>query len=117
MSISRARRPPSDEAGFSLVAVIAGVTIMMTLMGAAVPAWRYVMKDDREEELFFRGNQIASSPASRACWGSCGRRGRAYRGLRPARESRPTARSAPSGAAARAARVGPGRRWSHAWAG
>ena len=32
---------------------------MMILMGAAVPTWRYVMQDDREQELFFRGDQIA----------------------------------------------------------
>jgi type II secretory pathway pseudopilin PulG len=45
--------------GFSLVIVLAGITVMMILMGAAVPTWRYVMQDDREQELYFRGNQIA----------------------------------------------------------
>src|SRR5687767_7982325 len=43
----------------SLVALIASMTIMMILMAAAVPSWRYVMKDAREEELLFRGEQIA----------------------------------------------------------
>jgi type II secretory pathway pseudopilin PulG len=49
------------QRGFSLVALVAAVAIMMILMGAAVPSWRYVMKDDREEELYFRGCQIADA--------------------------------------------------------
>jgi type II secretory pathway pseudopilin PulG len=49
------------EAGFSLVGALAGITIMLTLMGMAVPAWRYVMQDDREEELIFRGSQIVDA--------------------------------------------------------
>jgi len=32
---------------------------MMILIGAAAPSWRYVMQDDREQELYFRGDQIA----------------------------------------------------------
>ena len=28
-----------------------------------MPAWRYVMQDDREEELIFRGTQIADAIA------------------------------------------------------
>jgi hypothetical protein len=32
---------------------------MLIVMGAAVPTWKYIMKNDREEELFFRGDQIA----------------------------------------------------------
>jgi type II secretory pathway pseudopilin PulG len=51
------RRP--SEAGMSMVALIAGMSIMFIMMSAAVPAWRYVMKDAREEELLFRGEQIA----------------------------------------------------------
>lgn len=49
------------QAGFSLVALLAAVTIMLILMGAAVPTWKYVMKDAREEELLFRGIQIAEA--------------------------------------------------------
>jgi type II secretory pathway pseudopilin PulG len=41
------------------VIVLGGITVMMILMGAAVPTWRYIMQDDREQELFFRGDQIA----------------------------------------------------------
>jgi len=34
---------------------------MMILMAAAVPSWKYVMKNDREEELLFRGGEIADA--------------------------------------------------------
>jgi type II secretory pathway pseudopilin PulG len=49
------------ERGFSLVGAMAGIAIMMIMMGAAVPSWRYVMRNMREEELLFRGNQIAEA--------------------------------------------------------
>lgn len=49
------------EHGYSLVALMATVTIMMVMMAAAVPAWKYVVKNDREEELIFRGGQIADA--------------------------------------------------------
>ena len=32
-------------------------------MSAAVPSWRYLMKNDREEELIFRGGEIADAIA------------------------------------------------------
>ena len=47
------------EAGFSLVALVAGMTIMLILMGAAMPTWKYVVQNEREQELYFRGDQIA----------------------------------------------------------
>ena len=49
------------EAGFSLVAVVTGMTIMLILMGAAMPSWKYVVQNEREQELFFRGDQIAAA--------------------------------------------------------
>lgn len=55
--------PRGAEAGFSLVGALAGITIMLALMGMAMPTWRYVMQDDREEELIFRGTQIADAIA------------------------------------------------------
>jgi type II secretory pathway pseudopilin PulG len=36
---------------------------MLILMAAAMPSWRYVMKNDREEELIFRGGEIADAIA------------------------------------------------------
>jgi len=55
---------PTDrrrEAGFSIVMLMAGVALMLIMMAAAVPSWRYVMKDAREEELIFRGMQITDA--------------------------------------------------------
>jgi type II secretory pathway pseudopilin PulG len=49
------------EAGFALVALMATVAVMLIMMAAAVPSWRYVMKDDREQELIFRGGEIADA--------------------------------------------------------
>lgn len=51
----------SGERGFSLVAAMSGIAIMMIMMSAGVPSWRYVMQNMREEELIFRGNQIADA--------------------------------------------------------
>jgi type II secretory pathway pseudopilin PulG len=51
------------EAGYTLVTLMASVTIMLIMMAAAVPSWRYVMKNDREEELIFRGGEIADAIA------------------------------------------------------
>jgi type II secretory pathway pseudopilin PulG len=50
-----------SEAGFSLVALFAAMTIMLILMGAAMPSWKYVMQNEREQELYFRGGQIADA--------------------------------------------------------
>ena len=52
-----------SEAGYSLVALLAAVSIMMIMLAAAVPSWRYVMKNDAEEELIFRGGEIADAVA------------------------------------------------------
>jgi type II secretory pathway pseudopilin PulG len=53
--VSRRRR------GYALVALMAAVTMMSIAMAAAVPAWKWVVQNDREEELIFRGAQIASA--------------------------------------------------------
>ena len=59
-SVRRTRR---GDAGYSLVALLAAVAVMMVLLGAAMPSWRYLMKNDAEEELIFRGGQIADAIA------------------------------------------------------
>lgn len=51
------------QRGYSMVALMAAVAIMLTLMTAAVPSWRYVIKNDREEELLARGGEIADAIA------------------------------------------------------
>jgi type II secretory pathway pseudopilin PulG len=40
---------------------MAAVAIMMVLLAAAMPSWRYVMRNDAEEELLFRGGSIADA--------------------------------------------------------
>jgi type II secretory pathway pseudopilin PulG len=35
-----------------------GITIMLILMGMAVPSWRYIVRNEREEELISRLKQI-----------------------------------------------------------
>jgi type II secretory pathway pseudopilin PulG len=49
------------EGGFTLVYLIASLAILLILMAAAAPTWKYIMKDAREEELYFRGGQIADA--------------------------------------------------------
>lgn len=46
-----------------MVALIATIAIMLILMAAAAPSWRYVMQNEREEELLFRGGEIADAIA------------------------------------------------------
>ena len=61
MSAGPGTRVPSGEGGYAMAALVAAVTIMLIVMAAALPSWKYVMKNDREEELLFRGNQIAEA--------------------------------------------------------
>ena len=51
------------EAGYSMVALMVTITVMMVMMAAAVPSWRYLIRNDREEELIFRGGEIADAIA------------------------------------------------------
>jgi type II secretory pathway pseudopilin PulG len=51
------------ENGYSLIALMAGITMTLIAMGVAVPSWQHVMQDDREQELLFRGGEIADSIA------------------------------------------------------
>ncbi len=41
--------------------LVAAITIMLIGMAVAVPSWQHVMQDDREQELIFRGGQIADA--------------------------------------------------------
>ncbi len=43
------------------MALVAIITIMLIAMSVALPAWRYVMQNEREQELLFRGGQIADA--------------------------------------------------------
>lgn len=55
---ARGRR---GEAGYAMAALIAAAAMLIIGLAAAAPSWRYVMKNDREEELIFRGGQIADA--------------------------------------------------------
>src|SRR5437899_13054643 len=61
---SNATSRPADpracraESGVALVALLAGVTIMLIGMAVAMPTWRYVNMSDKEAELVFRGFEI-----------------------------------------------------------
>jgi type II secretory pathway pseudopilin PulG len=54
-------RPRTRQGGYALVALMVTVTVMMVMMVAAVPSWRYLMRNDHEEELIFRGGEIADA--------------------------------------------------------
>jgi len=52
---------PRGEAGYAMAALLAAAAVMIIGLAAAAPSWRYVMQNDREEELLFRGGQIADA--------------------------------------------------------
>lgn len=54
-------RTDERERGYSLVALMAAITLMSIATAAALPAWKYVVQNEREEELIFRGGQIADA--------------------------------------------------------
>lgn len=51
------------EAGFSMAALLAMVAIMTFALMLAMPSWRYISRDDKEQELIFRGRQISGAIA------------------------------------------------------
>lgn len=61
--VSFATKDPSvargSETGMSLVGLMVAVAIMSVALMVALPGWKYVIQDDREQELLFRGNEIA----------------------------------------------------------
>jgi type II secretory pathway pseudopilin PulG len=62
VSIGSPPRPARrGEAGFNFVILMIAVTVMMILVGAALPAWSNAVKRDKEEELIFRGLQYAEA--------------------------------------------------------
>jgi len=51
----------SRESGFTLITLLVALSITMILMGAAAERWSSIMRREREEELIFRGGQIADA--------------------------------------------------------
>lgn len=44
-----------------MAGLLAMAALMLIGLAAAAPSWRYVMQNDREQELLFRGGQIADA--------------------------------------------------------
>jgi len=59
----RTPRTSVREAGYALVALVASMTVALIAMAVAVPTWRHVVQNEREQELIFRGGQIADAIA------------------------------------------------------
>ena len=55
------RRAGRDERGYAMAALIVGLAVMAVLMIAAMPVWKQMARREKEEELVFRGEQIAHS--------------------------------------------------------
>ena len=49
------------DAGVSMPALLAMLAIMTFAMMLAMPSWRYLAQDDKEQELIFRGRQISGA--------------------------------------------------------
>lgn len=47
------------EGGYAMAVLLVGIAVMGVLMAAALPAWRTMMKREKEAELIFRGEQYA----------------------------------------------------------
>ena len=54
---------PLGARGYSMPALLAMLAIMTLALMLAMPSWRYLVHDDKEQELIFRGGQISSAIA------------------------------------------------------
>jgi type II secretory pathway pseudopilin PulG len=63
--VKRARAPMTTrgDSGFAMPALIAMLAIMALALLLAMPSWRYLVRDDKEQELIFRGRQISAAVA------------------------------------------------------
>ena len=52
-----------NQSGFSMPALLAMIAIMTFALMLAMPSWRYIVRDDKEQELIFRGRQISAAIA------------------------------------------------------
>jgi len=48
-----------NERGYAMAAFIIGLAVMAIVMSAAMPVWKHMAQREKEEELVFRGEQIA----------------------------------------------------------
>ncbi|MBK5255509.1 MAG: type II secretion system protein [Vicinamibacteria bacterium] len=63
MRVSPEASLPRGEKGFSMPALLAMLAIMTLALMLAMPSWRYLVHDDNEQELIFRGRQISAAIA------------------------------------------------------
>ena len=54
-------RGQRGERGYAMAALLVMLGVMLVLMSAALPAWRFQARREKEAELVFRGEQIARS--------------------------------------------------------
>ena len=47
------------ERGYAMAVLLVGLSVAAILMSAAMPAWRQMMRREKEAELVFRGEQYA----------------------------------------------------------
>jgi type II secretory pathway pseudopilin PulG len=48
---------PGRQAGYAMVALLVGLSIMAVVMAVAMPVWTHMARREREAELVFRGEQ------------------------------------------------------------
>lgn len=51
----------SPDAGYAMAALIIGIAVMAVMMTVVMPVWKQMVQREKEEELVFRGEQIAHS--------------------------------------------------------
>lgn len=56
-----ARRARRTESGYVMVAVLAAMTISLIFIAGALPAWKHDLQREREEEMFYRAEQISKA--------------------------------------------------------
>jgi len=54
-------RRRGGESGYAMAALIVGLAVMAVMMTVAMPVWKQMAQREKEEELVFRGEQIAHS--------------------------------------------------------
>jgi type II secretory pathway pseudopilin PulG len=50
-----------SEKGYAMAALIVAIAVLAVVMTAAMPVWKHLAQREKEEELVFRGEQIAHS--------------------------------------------------------
>jgi type II secretory pathway pseudopilin PulG len=57
--VRRRKFKGANDRGFALVALLAGLTIMLVMMAVAMPSIKHDLQREQEEEMFWRGQQMA----------------------------------------------------------